>query len=46
MSSKASGQVGRFIKFFDGRVVVFINHSYEITPRLARQKTVILSAIY
>jgi len=36
----------RFIELFSGRVVVFINESYEITPGLARQKNGILSAIY
>ena len=46
MNSKASGQRERFSECFIGRVVVFINESYEITPRLTRQKTAILSPVY
>src|SRR5882672_8503436 len=46
MSSKASRTGDRFIECFNGRVVVFINESYEITPRLTRQKTAILSPVY
>jgi hypothetical protein len=46
MNSKAGGQEERFIKCFDGRVVVFIIESYKIMPGLAREKTAILSVIY